>query len=81
MTSIIFVNCIILLTILFLITWAFIAFIVYFIPFVIAYIRRHENLWIIGLLNLTVGWTFLGWLASLLWALNSDIKEIENDND
>ena len=56
----------------------FITLAVYFIPIIIAYIRKHNNFTAICLLNLFVGWTFLGWLASLLWSLNSDIQQTEN---
>ena len=58
-------------------TVIFVAFIwlaIYFIPIIIAYIRRHNNFVAICLLNIFTGWTFLGWLASLLWALNSDTE-------
>ena len=43
------------------------------------YIRRHNNTLAITLLTIFLGWTFFGWLAALLWALNSDIKDKEND--
>ena len=68
-------KMIIILSIFFLLAWAFIAFAIYFIPLIIAYIRRHNNLCAIALLNIILGWTFLGWLAALLWSLNSDIEE------
>ena len=31
--------------------------------------RGHPSLIAIGLLNLLLGWTFLGWLGSLVWSL------------
>jgi hypothetical protein len=30
--------------------------------------RRHPNTVAIGILNLFLGWTFLGWVAALVWA-------------
>lgn len=75
MLNIALVNALILLMILFLISWLFIAMVLYFIPLIVAHIRKHNNIIEIGILNVVLGWTFFGWLASLLWALNSDIKE------
>jgi hypothetical protein len=41
---------------------------VYFIPTIVAQRRDHHNALAISILNLFLGWTFLGWLASLVWA-------------
>ena len=60
---------------------AFISLAVYFIPIIIAYVRRHNNFTAICLLTIFTGWTFLGWLASLLWALNSDIEKDDDRED
>jgi len=60
-------------------SWLFISLAIYFIPVIIAYVRRHNNTLAICLMTLFLGWTFFGWLAALLWALNSDIKEKECD--
>ena len=59
----------------FALSWLFIALVIYFIPVVVAYIRRHNNILSITILTIFLGWSFFGWLAALLWALNSDIKE------
>ena len=40
----------------------------YFLPFIIALIRGHHQGLAIFLLNLLLGWTFIGWVASLVWA-------------
>lgn len=40
----------------------------YFIPYFMARINGHHNRTAIGLLNLFLGWTVLGWIASLIWA-------------
>ena len=61
---------------------AFISLAIYFIPIIIAYVRRHNNFTTICLLTVFTGWTFLGWLASLLWALNSDVETaLDDDSD
>jgi len=58
-----------------LVVWLLIALIIYFLPIIIAYLRKHKNILSIGLLTLFLGWTFFGWLAAILWSLNSDTLE------
>lgn len=55
--------------------WLFISLAIYFVPVVVAYIRKHNNIVPITILTVFLGWTFFGWLAALLWALNSDVCE------
>lgn len=43
----------------------------YFIPTIIAAIRLHPNRVPIMLLNLFVGWTFIGWIAALIWSASA----------
>ncbi len=43
------------------------ALIVYLIPTIIVWNKRHYNPVIA--LNLFLGWTFIGWVAALVWAL------------
>ena len=66
------------LVILFLISWLFVFLAVYLLPCIIAYMRKHNNIVAILVLNLVLGWTFLGWLAALLWSLNSDVQGSED---
>ena len=40
----------------------------YLLPTVIACCRSHHNAGAIFVVNLALGWTFLGWLAALVWA-------------
>ena len=56
-------------------SWLFISLAIYFIPVIIAYVRKHNNILPITLMTIILGCTFFGWLAALLWALNSDIKK------
>jgi len=44
-------------------------FALYFLPFLIASLRQRKNILAIFLLNLTLGWTFLGWIAALIWSV------------
>ncbi len=57
--------------------WLAISLCIYFLPVGIAYIRNHKNTALIAVLTLVLGWTFFGWLAGLLWSLNSDVKKPE----
>jgi hypothetical protein len=51
----------------------------YFIPFFIAAGRRHRFSTAIGLINLLLGWTGIGWLAAIIWAVNRDVREPGDD--
>jgi len=47
----------------------FVSIFVYFLPSIIA-IARHKKQYIaIFLLNLFTGWTFIGWVGSLIWSV------------
>ena len=43
----------------------------YFLPLIIASIREHPSAVAISALNLLAGWTLIGWVVSLVWALNA----------
>ena len=47
---------------------------VYLIPFIVAMSRKHNNAGAIGLLNIFLGWTFLGWVIALIWSSTDNIK-------
>jgi hypothetical protein len=44
---------------------------VYFAPTFVARARHHHNYGAIVALNAFLGWTFIGWVASLVWALTA----------
>ncbi len=67
------------LMIILLVSWSFIALLIYFIPLLVALLRKHRNPVAIGVLNLVLGWTFFGWLAALLWSLNCDTQNNYRD--
>jgi hypothetical protein len=55
----------------------FIAFVLlfpYFLPTIIAILRRKANAGGIFVLNLLLGWTLIGWIGALVWALSSDAQ-------
>jgi hypothetical protein len=43
---------------------------VYLLPTIFAFSRRHRNRWIILAINLAFGATVIGWVLALVWALN-----------
>jgi Superinfection immunity protein/Uncharacterised protein family UPF0547 len=45
---------------------------IYMLPTVIAGFRGKENQSAIGVLNLCLGWTVLGWIVALVWATAND---------
>lgn len=47
----------------------------YFLPTIIALARKKNNRTAIFVLNFFLGWTFLGWIVSLVWALTSNRTE------
>lgn len=56
-----------------------IAFIlVYFIPFNIANSKNHPQKVAIFVLNFFAGWTFIGWLVALVWAVANPGQTEEN---
>jgi 4-amino-4-deoxy-L-arabinose transferase-like glycosyltransferase len=44
--------------------------IIFFLPTIIAFLRRHRNRWVILLINLFFGGTGIGWVGCLIWSLN-----------
>ena len=47
------------------------AFFLYFLPTFISQHRGHPNATPIFLLDLFLGWTFIGWLVALIWSASS----------
>lgn len=44
----------------------------HFLPAIIAGSRHVRNFWWIVLLNVLFGWTVIGWVVALVWALRDD---------
>ena len=40
-----------------------------FVPAIIAFARNHAQKWIVLALNVILGWTGVGWIAVLVWAI------------
>lgn len=45
---------------------------VYFLPTIIG--ARHHNAGAIFVLNLLLGWTFVGWIVALVWACTNSAE-------
>lgn len=41
---------------------------IYFAPAIVAAYRGHHDKLAIGVLNVLLGWTGLGWIGALVWA-------------
>lgn len=53
-----------------------IAFMMYWLPSIIALFRGHQNKLAIILINLFFGWTFLGWIGTLIWSFIDPSKTV-----
>ncbi len=49
-----------------------ILFVPYWAPTIIAFVRKHPSAPAILALNLFFGWTFVGWILCLVWALSDN---------
>lgn len=45
---------------------------IYFFPTIVAGIRKSNSLTQVFVLNLFLGWTILGWIIALIWAVGKD---------
>lgn len=46
----------------------------YFIPSIVAVLRGCQSIGGIIILNVFLGWTFLGWLGALIWAASGEVS-------
>ena len=44
---------------------------IYLLPFAVAFQRSHKHTQAIFALNLLLGWSFIGWVVALVWALTA----------
>jgi Superinfection immunity protein len=52
--------------------------VVHFLPSIIAFKRGHHNRVAIFVLNLLLGWTFIGWVVALVWACTAIRPQISS---
>jgi succinate-acetate transporter protein len=48
--------------------WVIFFIALYFLPWMEAMRRWHSKTTAIGVLNVLLGWTFIGWVIALVWA-------------
>ena len=47
----------------------------YFLPTIIAAVRKKRNLSAILLVNLLLGWSIIGWIVALVWAVSTEVVD------
>lgn len=52
-------------------------FVIYFLPALIAFGRSKRDAGAILVLNFFLGWTAIGWVIALVWALKQDVRMVE----
>lgn len=48
--------------------------VVYLAPSAVAWNRKHNNRAAIITLNILLGWTLIGWVGALVWAMTKDVE-------
>lgn len=66
--------------VLFILIAASLAFVVYFLPSLVASRRRHHQAMVVFILNLFLGWTLLGWVIALAIAASTVKAEPSTHN-
>ena len=47
----------------------------YFLPSMIAYNRKVKSIGSLVVVNIFLGWTFIGWVVALSWSFTHNIRE------
>ncbi|MQM30079.1 MAG: hypothetical protein CRU78_05865 [Candidatus Accumulibacter phosphatis] len=53
----------------------------YFVPVINASLKGHRNIVSIGVLNLLLGWTFIGWVVALVWSFSAKPSPVDERLD
>jgi len=51
--------------------------VLFFLPNIVAYSRGHNSAHAILALNILLGWTVLGWVVAMVWALTGNVTKRE----
>jgi hypothetical protein len=51
-------------------------FVMYFLPSILALARNKRDTTAIVLLNFFLGWTMIGWVVALVWAVKTDVPAV-----
>ena len=65
-------------TLLAIVFWI-VLFVAHWSPAIIAFNKGHHNKWPIFWVNFFLGWTLLGWVVALVWALSKppEVRVVE----
>lgn len=55
-----------------------VSLVAYFLPTIMASSRDHNNTAAIFILNLFLGWTFVGWVIALVWSFTDNVARPVN---
>jgi Superinfection immunity protein len=50
----------------------------YFLPTVLALARGHPSSFLLAIVNLSLGWTVIGWAGALFWSLTKQPRGEES---
>ncbi len=50
----------------------------YFLPTFLALARGHSNSFLLAIVNLSLGWTVIGWVGALFWSLRKQPRGEES---
>jgi len=51
-------------------------FVMYFLPVIVALLKSRRDTLSLLLLNLFLGWTFIGWVVALVWAFKPEAPAV-----
>ncbi|RAW93832.1 MULTISPECIES: superinfection immunity protein [unclassified Photorhabdus] len=55
---------------------------IYFAPTYVASRRMHKHIYFVAFVNIIVGWTIIGWLGCMAWALTKqEIDSVITENE
>lgn len=49
--------------------------VMYWAPAIVAHSRKHNDVGAILVLNLTLGWTVLGWIVAAVWCSTGNVRK------
>jgi hypothetical protein len=49
----------------------------YFVPSIVALVKKKRNTGAIVLVNVLLGWTVIGWIVALVWAVTNDVPVVQ----
>jgi len=58
-----------------------IIFLFYFLPTWIAFSRKKRNVTPILLVNLLLGWSIIGWIVALIWAVSTQTVDVVQSSE